>query len=133
MNPDIEVDLDLLFENFVRDYRTLGLNEHCTWTRHTTEYMSWFAQEGMRLGFHSDQEVVYPEPKELALQKQRKADLVWVTDPDRNLSDDVFALHLESETNQAKVELTIDLVAYSPFRPLPAVVAFLHRRSRHRA
>jgi hypothetical protein len=91
--------------------------------------MSWFAQEGMKRGFHADQEVVYPEPKELSFQKKRKADLVWVTDPERDLADDVFVLHLESETDQRYVELTIDLVAYSPFKPLPAAVAFLHRKT----
>lgn len=122
-----EVDPDLLFESFVRDYRTFGLGRNSNWTRYTTEYMRWFAHEGMSRGFHVEQEVVYPEPSQLAAQKERKADMVWVTDPDRPLDKDVFFLHLESETEEQYVELTLDLLAYSPFKPLPLAVAILHR------
>lgn len=136
----MQVDLELLFDNFVRDYRTFGLSKDCTYSRYTTEYIRWFAQEGIRLGYHADQEVEYKESKELSKlyplekkQEKRLADLIWVTDPKRNLNDDVFVLHLESETNKDNRNLTIDLLAFSPFRPLHNVVACLHRIEGNRA
>ncbi len=129
----ITIDLDLLFENFVRNYGSFGFNQSCTWTRHTTEYMSWFAKEGMGRGFHVDQEVEYPEPPEIGAQKKRRADLVWITDPDRPLKDEVFALHVESETGEKWGELTVSLLAYSPFKPLPAVVGVLHKTTQRKS
>lgn len=123
-----QIDLDLIFENFVRDYRSFGLNRHCNWSRHTTEYVGWFAQEGLRRGFHVDQEIRYDEPTQIAAQTYRQADLVWVKKPNFTPKKRVFVLHLESETGEEWAELTIDLVAYSPFRPLPVAVCLVHRR-----
>ena len=130
---EFDIDLDLIFENFVRDYRSFGLNQDCNWSRHTTEYISWFANEGLRKGYHVDQEIRYDEPPQIGEQIYRYADLVWVTNPDFETKDEVFMLHLESETGEDWAELTVDLVTYSPFKPLPMAICLVHRTKKKKS
>jgi hypothetical protein len=117
---DSDINLGLLFENFVRDYRAFGLRSGSNWTRHTTEVIRWFAQQGLNCGFHVEQEF-------------HRADLVWFKTTEGGPTKGNVALHLESETLEDNADFTLRLLAGSLFPNVEAVIAFLHvEHSGHR-
>jgi hypothetical protein len=126
--------LEELFKRFMRDYQSFGLRVGCNNAQYTHAYTRWFHAAGLQAGFHVEQE--HPLPK-IPGERLRRADLLWVRDPDR--IDDTAELHWESETHpdlgwrtkdgkrdwQGNGMLTIGILTESRLRPLPYLVAIL--------